>query len=728
MTASSGRRCDAASPNRGQRRRAADATAVAPQRLAGSDISGSTGSKKSMALLLLVLLSLFSYPATSDLLNHKCNTGVGNFINKSTYSTNLNHLISSLYYTVTTTGFATSIIGSGPDRVCGLAICRGDIGTASCRYCISTAITNIQQFCPNNKDATIWYDHCLFRYSSLNFLYVPDVTMNNQFLMYNTMTVSADQMLHFEILTTAMIDNITDLAVRNTSRLVATGEMRLPTADIIYGMVQCTRDLSADECRTCLQGMVGEITKGPLKGMRGGRVMGFWCFMRYEFYKFYDGISMLQLSSSNQTPRPLWPSSPRNNWSTPNATHPPADLSHRGKSMIGHIMTITLPIAVALVLITTAGMCFWTRKAKMKIYREGNVEEITSVESLFFDLPTLEVATTNFSEHNKIGEGGFGSVYRGLLPDGREIAVKRLSVRSRQGLSELKNEFILAAKLRHKNLVRLHGVCLEGQEKLLVYEYLPNKSLDTILFDPRKSELLDWLKRYKIIEGIARGLLYLQEDSNLKIIHRDIKASNILLDEDMNPKISDFGMARLFKGDATHEITSRIAGTYGYMAPEYAIHGHFSIKSDVFSFGVLILEMITGRSSNGFFDDELSENLLSYVWENWSKETIFEIVDQALGKLYQNSELIRCINIGLLCVQEDPARRPTMIEVLVMLNSYSMTLKAPSLPAFLDKGSGIQTGTLSRKFNVYEDDTYRSSSKSMPMSPNGVSISELDPR
>ncbi|KAI0497859.1 hypothetical protein KFK09_021097 [Dendrobium nobile] len=680
-----------------------------------------------MALLLLVLLSLFSYPATSDLLNHKCDTGVGNFINKSTYSTNLNHLISSLYYTGTATGFATSIIGSGPDRVYGLAICRGDIDTASCRYCISSAITNIQQFCPNNRDATIWYDHCLFRYSSLDFLYVHDVTMNSQFLMYNTMTVSADQMLHYEILTTAMIDNITDLAVRNTSRLVATGEMGLTTADIIYGMVQCTPDLSADECRTCLQGMVGEI-KGPLKGMRGGRVMGLWCFMRYEFYKFYDGISMLQLSSSNQTPRPLWPSSPRN-WSTPNATHPPEDLSHRGKSMIGHIMTITLPIAIALVLITTAGMCFWTRKAKMKIHREGNVEEITSVESLFFDLPTLEVATTNFSEHNKIGEGGFGSVYRGLLPDGREIAVKRLSVRSRQGLSELKNELILAAKLRHKNLVRLHGVCLEGQEKLLVYEYLPNKSLDTILFDPRKSKLLDWLKRYKIIEGIARGLLYLHEDSNLKIIHMDIKASNILLDEDMNPKISDFGMARLFKGDATHEMTSRIAGTYGYMAPEYAIHGHFSMKSDVFSFGVLILEMITGRSSNGFFDDELiSENLLSYVWENWSKETILEIVDQALGKLYQNSELVRCINIGLLCVQEDPARRPTMIEVIVMLNSYSMTLKAPSLPAFLDKGSGIQTGTLSRKFNVYEDDTYRSSSKSMPMSPNEVPISELDPR
>ncbi|KAL0911305.1 hypothetical protein M5K25_019437 [Dendrobium thyrsiflorum] len=679
---------------------------------------------KSMALLVLVLLSLFSYPATSDLLHHICGTSVGKFTNKSTYSTNLNHLISSLSYTASATGFATSIIGNVPDRVCGLAICRGDIDTGSCRYCISTAISVVQQFCPNNKDVTIWYDYCLLRYSSLDILYVADITMNIQFFMHNAMTVAADQLLQFEMLTTAMIDNISDLAVRNASTLVATGEMGLTTADIIYGMVQCTQDLSADKCRTCLQGLVGEISKGQLKGMRGGRVMGFWCFMRYEFYKFYDGTAMLQLSSDDQ-PQRL--SSPTNE-STPNATHPPPDFSHGGKSIIGNITTITLPIVVAFVLITTAGMCFWTRKGKMKIHREGNLAEITNVQSLFFDLSTLEVATTNFSEHNKLGEGGFGSVYRGLLPDGREIAVKRLSTRSRQGLSELKNELILAARLRHKNLVRLHGVCLEEQEKLLVYEYLPNKSLDTILFDPRKSVLLDWLKRYKIIEGIARGLLYLQEDSNLKIIHRDLKASNILLDVDMNPKISDFGMARLFKGDATHEMTSRIVGTYGYMAPEYVIHGHFSIKSDVFSFGVLILEIITGRSSNGFFNDELSENLLSYVWENWSKGTILEIVDQALGKLYQDSELIRCINIGLLCVQEDPTRRPAMIEVLVMLNSYSMSLKAPSRPAFLARGNGIHTGTHSRKFNGNEDGTYRSSSKSMPMSPNEVSISDLDPR
>ncbi|PKU82574.1 Cysteine-rich receptor-like protein kinase 10 [Dendrobium catenatum] len=250
---------------------------------------------------------------------------------------------------------------------------------------------------------------------------------------------------------------------------------------------------------------------------------------------------------------------------------------------------------------------------KTKELGEAGFEEITKAESLLFDLSLLKIATENFSEVNKLGAGGFGSVYKGILPDGREIAVKRLSTGSGQGLEELKNELVLIAKLKHKNLIRLHGICLEEQEKLLVYEYVRNKSLDTILFDPSNSKLLDWVKRYKIIRGIASGLLYLHEDSRIKIIHRDLKASNILLDANMNPKISDFGIARLFGGDETQGMTSRVVGTYGYMAPEYGMHGHFSVKSDAFSFGVLVLEIMTGKSNNSFFNYDLSENLLNYV-------------------------------------------------------------------------------------------------------------------
>lgn len=188
----------------------------------------------------------------------------------------------------------------------------------------------------------------------------------------------------------------------------------------------------------------------------------------------------------------------------------------------------------------------------------GNIE---MVDSMQIDVSTLRAATVDFAESNKLGEGGFGTVYKGVLPNGDEIAVKRLSQNSTQGVEELKNELALVAKLKHKNLVRLLGVCLEQQERLLVYELVPNRSLDLILFDAEQRELLDWGRRHKIINGIARGLQYLHEDSELKVVHRDLKASNILLDAEMRPKISDFGLARIFERDQTQAVTNRVIGT-----------------------------------------------------------------------------------------------------------------------------------------------------------------------
>nr|XP_011460346.1 PREDICTED: G-type lectin S-receptor-like serine/threonine-protein kinase At4g27290 [Fragaria vesca subsp. vesca] len=252
-----------------------------------------------------------------------------------------------------------------------------------------------------------------------------------------------------------------------------------------------------------------------------------------------------------------------------------------------------------------------TRENPYQVHMEEMQEEDLALSILDFD--TISAATDRFSIANKIGEGGFGTVYKGVLPSGQEIAVKRLSVHSGQGLQEFKNEVALIAKLQHRNLVKLLGCCIQREEKMLIYEYLPNKSLDQFLFDRTRSEVLTWRKRFDIVMGIARGLLYLHQDSRLRIIHRDLKASNILLDSEMKSKISDFGTARIFGGEQTEEMTRRVIGTYGYMSPEYAMGGHFSVKSDVFSFGVLVLEIISGRKNSGFHHPEHDLNLLGYV-------------------------------------------------------------------------------------------------------------------
>ncbi|KAF5207898.1 Cysteine-rich receptor-like protein kinase [Thalictrum thalictroides] len=301
------------------------------------------------------------------------------------------------------------------------------------------------------------------------------------------------------------------------------------------------------------------------------------------------------------------------------------------------------------------------------------------LELPLFDFNTVAAATNNFS--NKLGQGGFGPVYKGKLLDKREIAVKRLSRTSGQGGQEFKNELMLISKLQHRNLVRLLGYCIGRDEKILLYEYMPNKSLDAFLFDPTKRILLDWSIRFNIIDGIARGLLYLHRDSRLKVIHRDLKASNILLDEDMNPKISDFGMARIFGGKQTLANTNRVVGTYGYMSPEYAMEGIFSEKSDVFSFGVLLLEIVTSKKNTNFYLLEESYNLLGYVWQKWNENKVLEIMDPTLAESYNSQELMRCIHIGLLCVQDHASDRPTMSMVVSMLSSEGI-LPLPKQPAF----------------------------------------------
>ncbi|ONI10180.1 hypothetical protein PRUPE_4G032700 [Prunus persica] len=282
-------------------------------------------------------------------------------------------------------------------------------------------------------------------------------------------------------------------------------------------------------------------------------------------------------------------------------------------------------------------------------------------ELVIYDFDTILIATRNFSITNKLGEGGFGPVYRGKLQEGKEIAVKRLSSSSVQGIEEFKNEILLISKLQHKNLVRLMGCCIKDDEKLLIYEFMPNKSLDTLLFNPMRRAELDWAKRFNIIQGVARGLLYLHYDSCLKV-------SNILLDEKMSPKISDFGLARIFEGTQNLANTQKVVGTRGYMSPEYAMRGIFSEKSDIYSFGVFLLEIVGGRKNTSFYYHDQQLGFIDYAWHSWNEGRGLDLVDEVLADSYSSTEVMRCVHIGLLCVQDNAADRPTMPDVVFMLS------------------------------------------------------------
>ncbi|KAL9323091.1 hypothetical protein ACSQ67_011144 [Phaseolus vulgaris] len=302
-----------------------------------------------------------------------------------------------------------------------------------------------------------------------------------------------------------------------------------------------------------------------------------------------------------------------------------------------------------------------SRKSKNKGKTSNGVE--------IFTFETIVAATENFSAANKLGEGGFGPVYKGTLSDQQEVAIKRLSKSSEQGVIEFKNEAKLMAKLQHTHLVKLLGFCIQRDERILVYEYMPNKN-------SARKKLLDWEKRLNIIGGIAQGLLYLHKYSRLKVIHRDSKAGNILLDHEMNPKISDFGLARIFGVRASKKTQTEL------LVHKYAINGVVSIKIDVFSFGVLLLEILIGKKNNSLYDSDRTLNLIGYVWQLWNEGRTLELIDPDSHELCPQNAVLRCVHIGLLCVQDQATDRPTMADIVSFLSNDTVELPQPKQPAF----------------------------------------------
>ncbi|KAL8090903.1 putative LRR receptor-like serine/threonine-protein kinase RFK1 isoform X2 [Apium graveolens] len=366
---------------------------------------------------------------------------------------------------------------------------------------------------------------------------------------------------------------------------------------------------------------------------------------------------------------------------------------------------LTLGISTSIVAILWWKGCFKGKKRKGKDF--GGVE----LKTVSFSLKQLKVATNNFNSTNKLGEGGFGPVYKGLLPDGTVIAVKQLSSRSRQGDREFLNEIAMISCLQHPNLVKLYGCCIEGNQLLLVYEYLENNSLAKALFGSGNSQLiLDWPTRYKIGIGIARGLAFLHEESRLKIVHRDIKGTNVLLDGELNPKISDFGLARLNEDEKSH-ISTRVAGTIGYMAPEYALWGYLSDKADVYSFGVVILEIVSGKNNNSYMPSNNCICLLDWACKLQETKNFEELIDPRLGSEVIKDEAERMVKVALLCTNASPSLRPIMSEVVAMLEERQVI--PDTIPEANDYSNDLRFKAM-RDF--YRDQNSRNSHSSQTLS------------
>ncbi|MCO5601569.1 hypothetical protein L7F22_055692 [Adiantum nelumboides] len=347
--------------------------------------------------------------------------------------------------------------------------------------------------------------------------------------------------------------------------------------------------------------------------------------------------------------------------------------------------------AVTLLLVLGVALFFYIRRRKL-IEARNKQEVETSKEKMaksnsnlrWFTMAEIKAATNNFSRHNIVGTGGYGNVYRGTLDDGSEIAVKRFKNVSAAGDEEFFHELEVISSVRHRNLVALQGCCVDktevvGHQRIIVYDYMPNGSLHDHLF--LKKSKMDWLRRQNIALGIVRGLSYLHQEVQPAIIHRDIKASNILLDANWNARVADFGLAKFTPEGATH-VTTRVAGTQGYVAPEYVLYGQLTEKSDVYSFGVLLLELFTGRAILKTVPNagEGSVLITDWVWSLVKQGKVLEALDPEMDDLGPSEIMERFILLALLCAHPQVPFRPTLDRVLKIMENDQPLPPLPDRP------------------------------------------------
>eukprot|EP00253_Pinus_taeda_P018006 PITA_18006 len=520
--------------------------------------------------------------------------GNSQYENGTLFQLHLNQVLESMVVNVSTSGFNTSSVEgqNSNSTVYGLLQCRGDLSSPDCQKCTFTIKAVLLETCQNSTLGFIQLDGCFLLYDN-HYFYNYSEGIQPYGSVCN-LEIS-DKPETFQSAVLKLLSNITERAVRSPNLFAAdVFEEYSSASQLIYSLAQCWRDLSQASYQSCLSA----------------------------------------LSNGSCSPIPS-----------------PRAASSEGKKR--NVLAITLgAVAASVGLIAAICLFHFCAKRWEPISRtrgeEGEISLLPPMANLelIFKYDTLRHATSDFKAENKLGEGGFGSVFKGFLPDGREVAIKRLNIGSRQGDNQFLNEANLITRVQHRNLVRMLGCSVERSERLLVYEYLHNSSLNKIIF-----------ARYEIIVGIARGLAYLHEESEIRIIHRDIKASNILLDNKYRPKIADFGLAKLFAEDESH-VSTKVAGTFGYMVPE-SFSGQLTEKAD--------------------------------TWRLYNAERALEVMDPTLEGSYSWEEGIRVIKIGLLCTQAGATLRPSMPQVVLMLTGEQQHITFPTRPAFVDEQS-VLTG------------------------------------
>ncbi|KAL7607382.1 hypothetical protein Lser_V15G20706 [Lactuca serriola] len=528
--------------------------------------------------------------------------------------------------------------------------CHEDLSRTDCLVCYAVSRTALP-ICLPGTSGRVFLDGCFLRYDNYSFFQEavdPATDTKNctsSLPNSNNWNDFKGGFPEFNQSVVDLVENLTQSAVNNSGF----GVMEL---NGVYGLAQCWESLTTEECRICMNKAKSEATS--CLPSREGRSMNAGCYFRYSTEKFYDN-------------------------------DPQADGGSSGLSSPGAKVAVVLAGVAFLMISSFAGYTAYIRISKRREERKnmGMLSNSFNKAGLKYKYETLEKATNYFDISNKLGQGGAGSVYKGTLPNGDVVAVKRLFFNTRQWVDEFFNEVNLISAIQHKNLVKLLGCSIEGPESLLVYEYVPNKSLDHFLFDKDKLQILSWKQRMGVILGTAEGLAYLHGGCHVRIIHRDIKSSNILLDKDFNAKIADFGLVRTFGADRSH-LTTGIAGTLGYMAPEYIVRGQLTEKADVFSFGVVVLEIACGKRNNAFVEE--SSSLLQTVWKLYKEGVVAEAIDPLLQGDFPEHEALEVLQIGLLCTQASATLRPSMDEVVGFLTTKGedREIPVPHQPPFLN--------------------------------------------